>query len=264
MIHRRTWASRFLIALTSVIFQSAFSYEVDLRECERSVYSQNGEDGVLERIFDLIGTSSKYYIEFGGYDGYLCSNVRYLREFLGWDGLLMDGGFEDLAINLQREFITAENINDLFEKYRIPHDVDFLSIDIDYNDFYVWKALSDKYRPRVVVVEYNATHTPHEDKVVEYSPYYSGDGTNYFGASILAFYNLGRKKGYSLVYAERNGVNLFFVRDDLLDWLGWEFKNTNNIEKLYSFPKYGPGPNGGHPQDTLSRCYLRSIDILVE
>lgn len=234
--------------------------EIDLSQFEACIYSQNGEDGVIKKIFEHIGTSSKYYVEFGGYDGYTGSNTRYLRENLQWKGLLMDGGYENSEINLQREFITAENINHLFEKYHVPYDVDFISIDIDYNDFYIWKALDNKYRPRVVVVEYNATHLADEDKVVEYRPTYLNDWTNYFGASILAYYNLGRSKGYSLVYADKQGVNLFFVRDDLLKKI--KFKNTNEVAKLYQAPKYGSGPNGGHPQDPENRKYLASKEIL--
>ena len=78
--------------------------------------------------------------------------------------------------------ITAENITQLFDKYHVPYDLDLLSIDIDYNDFYVWKALDEKYQPAVVVIEYNATHFPSEDKVAKYHPYFAGDGTNYYGA----------------------------------------------------------------------------------
>jgi hypothetical protein len=236
--------------------------EVDLSQYEKCVYSQNGEDGVIEKIFKLIGTSSKYYLEFGGHDGITASNSRRLRRQFGWTGLLLDGGYENPAINLYKEYITAENINELFAKYNVPGNLDFLSIDIDYNDFYVWKALDKKYQPRLIVVEYNATHLPFEDKVVEYSPMFSGDATNYYGASILAFYNLGRSKGYSLVYAEKQGVNLFFVRDDLVSGPGYTFKNVNDVEKLYAFPKYGKGPNGGHKADPLFREYLKSTDLL--
>lgn len=233
---------------------------INLEEFEQTIYSQNGEDGITLKIFELLGTSSNYYVEFGGYDGYTGSNSRVLYE-RGWTGLMLDGDYENLSINLQKEFITAENINALFQKYNVPYNLDFLSIDIDFNDFYVWKALDEKYQPRLVVIEYNATHLPNEDKVVEYDPMSSGDSTNYYGASMLAFYNLARKKGYSLVYAEKQGVNLFFVRDDLIKKSHCLFRNINDVEALYVYPQYGHGPNGGHTQDPFFREFLKSSQL---
>ena len=237
---------------------SLFGAEIDLKICEKSLYSQNGEDGVLAKIFQVIPPVSKFCVEFGGYDGVTDSNTLLLR-LQGWQAVQFDRQYQIPKYNLYKEFITAETINDLFDKYNVPSDLDLLSIDIDYNDFYVWKAI--RCRPAVVVIEYNATHLPHEDRVVKYRPFYIGDDTNYYGASILALYHLGRSKGYSLVYADANGVNLFFIRDDLLTH-DIQFKNINDVEKIYRYPTYGKGPNGGHRQDYKNREYVSSGDLL--
>ena len=237
--------------------------EIDLSKCERQVFSQQGEDGVIEKIFSVIGTSSKFCVEFGAADGFATSNTLNLRKNFGWQALLLDQAHENTAINLRKEFITKSNINKIFEKYRVPRDVDFLSIDIDFNDFHVWQAIDRWYQPRLVVIEYNATHKPDEDKVVHYDAMASWDGSNYFGASALAMYNLGRKKGYSLVYADNMGVNLFFIRDDLVEGPGYHFKNVNDVAKLYKSPRYGSGPNGGHRSDPLGRSYLTSQQLLL-
>ncbi len=93
---------------------------------------------------------------------------------------------ENLNINLHKEFITAENINDLFKKYSVPTDFDLLSMDLDYNDFNIWLAL--EIRPRVVVIEFKPTHLAAEEKVVLYNPVYMWDQTNYYGARILSLY----------------------------------------------------------------------------
>jgi hypothetical protein len=245
------------ILLTLVSIHSVVA--IDLNHFEKKIFSQNGEDGVLEKIFSVIGTTNSYYVEFGVENGAEC-NTRYLREKYGWNGLLMDGGYENKKINLRREFITAENINQLFSKYQVPKEFDLLSIDIDYNDFYIWQALGSEYRPRAVVIEYNPTHLPSEDKVVLYDAKGKWDGTNYYGASMLALYKLGRKKGYSLVHADAKAVNLFFIRNDIIANLGETFENINSPVKLYKRPKYGKGrgPNGGHRKDRKRRKYISS------
>jgi hypothetical protein len=234
--------------------------EVDLSTYEKSLYSFRGEDGIIARLFQLIQPSSHYVVEFSAGDGITGSNT-YLLRLQGWNCLLMDRNHETLEYKLYNEFITADNINQLFEKYRVPQSFDLLSID-NYNEFYVWKNLDSKYKPKIVIIKYNATHLPDEDKVAKYRPYYCGDETNYFGASILAMYNLGRAKGYSLIYAENVGVNLFFVRDDILELANFSFKNTNLVEKLYRYPAYGKGPNGGHRPDTKNRAYTPSLELL--
>ncbi len=237
---------------------------VDLADYEKRVFSQNGEDGVLDAIFNIIGETNRYYVEFGTQNAYEC-NTRYLRERQNWHGLLMDGGYEDPKINLQQEFITAENITSLFQKHKVPEQFDLLSIDIDFNDWHVWHAINPSYQPRVVVVEYNASHLPYEDRVSMYEPYGCWDGTNYYGGSILAFYNLGRAKGYSLVYAEARGVNLFFIRNDVIEDCkarGIEFRSINEVNEIYHLPTYGWGPMGGHTDDHLKRIYIDSATLL--
>lgn len=230
---------------------------INLEPFEQKIFSQNGEDGIIHKIFECIGIETGYYVEFGVESGTEC-NTRALREIHGWHGLMMDGSNQNAEINLQKEFITAENINQLFSKHSVPKRFDLLSIDIDYNDFYVWNAISHKYNPRVVVIEYNATHLPHEDKVSVYNPTHMWDQTNYFGASILALKRLGNKKGYTLVYADNMGVNLFFIKSSILKKFNVHFTNEDNEILLYKPPSYGSGPNSGHQQDPQNRPYISS------
>ncbi len=185
-----------------------------LHPFEERIYSQGGEDGIIREVLKRIGTDSRYAVEFGVEDGTEC-NTRLLKE-AGWEVLQMDGRANDPR-SIKREFITAENINGLFEKYGVPENLDVLSIDIDFNDFWVWRSIESKYRARMIVIEYNASFPADRAVAVRYNSQRRWDGgSDYWGASLMALYNLGRTKGYELVYCDKRGVNAFFVRSDLV------------------------------------------------
>lgn len=180
---------------------------------EKKIFSQNGEDGIITAIFNAIGIKNYYFVEFGVGDGTEC-NTRLLREN-GWQGLWMDG-MSSSNTNIQHEIVTAENINSLFEKYCVPNEFDLLSIDIDSNDYWIYKAIDRKYSPRVIVVEYNGSYPPPQSKTVLYDPHLTWRGTDYFGASLNAWVNILSKRGYSLVGCESRGVNAFFIKNELI------------------------------------------------
>lgn len=230
---------------------------IDLSMYEKKLFSQNGEDGVTAILIDTLFDTqeNKYYVEFGVENGMQC-NTHILRKYAGWTGLLMDGGNENIEINLQKEFITKENIISLFNKYNVRKHINLLCVDIDFNDFYVLKEILKEYTADIIICEYNATHLPYEDKVIIYDANGCWDGSNYAGVSLLSLTKLCNLHGYSLVYCNENGVNAFFVRDTLIKERGVEFKNINNIDELYRLPKYGRGPRGGHREDTKQRQYI--------
>uniref|UniRef100_A0A6C0CPV2 Methyltransferase FkbM domain-containing protein n=1 Tax=viral metagenome TaxID=1070528 RepID=A0A6C0CPV2_9ZZZZ len=238
---------------------------IDLSQHEYRFFSQNGEDGILIKLIQLLYENyhDHIYVEFGVEDGKQC-NTRVLHDFYNWTGLQMDGSYtkdNDGCYGIKFEFITRENIVSLFDKYKVPQHINVLSIDIDFNDFYVLKEIvNHAYTMDIIVCEYNATHLPHEDKVVTYQSNMQWDYTNYFGASLLAFYNLLSPHGYTLVYCESRGVNCFFVRTELLSSRHLTLKDMNDVTTLYKSPKYGQGPNGGHREDVFNRVYLTSFD----
>lgn len=178
---------------------------------ERRIFSQAGQDGVLEHIFTTIGTTNKFFVEFGTSDGYDISNTAHLRLNCGWTGLLMDKCPSSSLV--QKEFITAESIKGLLAQYGVPTSFDYLSIDIDGNDYWVWQAI--KHRPRVVSIEFNSNFRWDESFTIAYNPDHVWDGTSYFGASLRALWRLGRDKGYYLVHIVEN-LDAFFVREDCL------------------------------------------------
>lgn len=217
---------------------------------ERREFAQNGEDGIINAIFAMIGTTNKYFVEFGVEDGIEC-NTRFLSKKRGWKGLLMDGSNEDVSINLHKEFITAENIESLFAKYQVPKELDLLSIDIDGNDYWIWKVI-DSYHPRVVIIEYNACFPWEESKTIPYEESFSWDKTDYYGATLQALVKLGETKGYTLVATDSCGVNAFFVLDELIE---------GNFYPPLGKDRYHPAAFKGkignkHPSDTKNRKWI--------
>lgn len=233
---------------------------ISLKNKERKEFSQNGEDGITEELIELFWGKkyAGYYVEFGVEDGMEC-NTRILRERHGWTGLLMDGSHENAEIGLHKEFITRENIIDLFQKYKVPEKINLLSIDIDYNDFYVLNEIIKKYEMDIIITEYNGTHFPFIDAVVKYEANTIWDRTNYCGASLLALYNLLKTK-YTLIYCDNNGVNAFFINNTLAK--KYKFWNANQLEYLWRQPRFGWGPNGGHKPDPKNRKWIKSSEII--
>tara|TARA_R110002020_G_scaffold381800_1_gene592699 strand:- start:6640 stop:7473 length:834 start_codon:yes stop_codon:yes gene_type:complete len=215
----------------------------DLINYRKRVYSQTIEDGIIEGIFDNIGTTNKYFIEFGAWDGIHFSNTANLRINKGWKGLLLEGNEEraNKYDYVEHAFITAENINTLFEKHDVPKEYDLLSIDLDGNDYWIWKSIDEgKFKARVVVVEYNSNFpNQYESKAIKYDANLisTNPSIHYYGATIPAFKGLGELKGYSLIYRVNNH-NLFFVRTDLLH------EKDTNIELEYFLNKDGKAEKG--------------------
>ena len=105
----------------------------NLRRWSAHGFSQYGADGIIHKLFADVGTTNKYYVEFGTQSGEEC-NTRRLRQTCGWTGLLMDGGFNNTRIGQHQHFLTRENIVPLFQRYSVPRSPDLLSVDIDGND----------------------------------------------------------------------------------------------------------------------------------
>ena len=211
---------------------------MDLNDYQRKVLSQFGQDGVIEKIFDVIGTTNKYFVEFGSSGNDIgMGNTAYLRR-RGFTGLLMDGydkpynnEVNDRIYDVKIEFISSSNINQLFKKYNVPNEFDFLSIDIDGQDFHVWNKL-ENYSPRVVSIEMNHHIHPGKDKVMPLNDIWVWKGNEFFGSSVTALKKLGNSKGYSLVATCMSDA--IFVRNDLIFDKDHTllFKNVNNEFEL--------------------------------
>ena len=231
----------------------------DSKRLERygyKVYSQNEEDGMIAEIFARIGTTNRFFVEFGVQNGLEC-NSHYLL-FQGWEGVFIEGSAEYCEqirknfkqpiasgkLTLLNAFITAENINELIASTKAAKlvDIDLLSIDIDGNDYWVFKAIS-VIKPRVVVIEINAKFPPPVEYVKPYEASFVWDGSDVQGVSLESIAKLARTKGYTLVGTDLNGVNAFFVRDDLC---GDKFAGNGSAKALYNPPCYDLCSRTGH------------------
>ena len=199
-----------------------------LNRAEARVYSQNGEDGILAWLLAQVGAPNRTFVEFGIEDGRECNTANLSRTF-GWSGLLLEAdashvesarAFYDRfpGVRILRAEVTPENIDPLLREHG-PPEVDLLSLDIDGNDYWVWRAIT-AIEPRVVAIEYNATFgaersvtVPYRDGFDRYAEHASGF---YHGASLAALAKLGDEKGYALVGCDSRGANAFFVRRSLL------------------------------------------------
>jgi hypothetical protein len=226
---------------------------------EFTIYSQHGEDGLIDYIFTKIGTRSRKFVEFGCGDGREC-NTANLSINGKWSGLLMDCDFENAQaarqfyenkletgqqVKVLQMEITAENINEILSKSEFHGEIDLLSIDIDGNDYWVWKALGE-IQPRVVVIEYNASYGKLRSIAVQYDAgfdYLAKHPTGFYhGASIVALTKLADEKGYALVGCDRSGTNAFFVLRNELDGLQ-DLKPEHAYFPSASRPKW-LGPEG--------------------
>lgn len=165
-----------------------------------------------------IGVVNKYYVEFGfnsdDFNGGSGANTYSLHKNFGWTGLLLDGGHENAAINLHKEFVRADNIVSLFEKHGVPDEPDYVSIDVDSADVLILDSLlASRFSPRVLTVEYNANFPL--DATLSVTPATQWAGDTAYGASLGAIHKVAARHGYELVTVVPH-LDAVLVRGDLL------------------------------------------------
>jgi hypothetical protein len=219
-------------------------------------WSQNYEDGMIAEIFRRIGVKAKTFLEIGVGDGR--ENNTAALVAMGWSGWWIDGDQKACdkisaklretptvatRLKVRQAFVSPEKIAGLLEELGVPAEVDLFSLDIDLDTYHVWVALK-QFRPRLVVVEYNAAFPPDQVWVHPYHPGRIWDGTQTFGASLKAFERLGADFGYALVGCDILGNNAFFIRNDLV---ADKFVAPYTAENHHEPPRYHLLSRSGHP-----------------
>jgi len=199
-----------------------------LADNEFRVFSQWGEDGIIQFLLRNVPITNKTFVEFGVED-YRQANTRFLLVNNNWHGLVLDSSTQNIAkikataihsnydLKAVQAFITKDNINEILKNSGLSGEIGLLSIDIDGNDFWVWNAIN-VIDPIIVVIEYNhrfgrdrAVTVPYDES---FDRFRSTRPLVYFGASLKALCLLAQKKGYAFLGCNSNGVNAFFVRKD--------------------------------------------------
>ena len=237
----------------------------NFNDYEFQVFSQFGEDGLIQYLIDRIEIKNKTFIEFG-VEQYKEANTRFLLINNGWSGLVMDGSSENIQLIISDDiywrtnlkavsaFIDCSNINQLIGDNGLGGEVGLLSIDIDGNDYWVWQSL-EIVRPQIVVCEFNAVWGPEFMVSIPYDPLFVRGQAHYsnlyFGASLAAMTSLGRSKGYSLVGVNLAGNNAFFVKNDCISglksldpkdaWRPAKFRESRSWDGGLSYLSQGEG-----------------------
>jgi hypothetical protein len=192
---------------------------------QEKIYSQGVQDGILRHIFTHLGTTNKIFAEFGFgyseeitkevYDNMLLNtaNLRYA----GWQGVYFDAILESKEFNVRKATLTSENIVSHFLDAGIPYDVDYVSIDVDSIDIWLLKSILEScYWPRVISVEYNVHFAP--DMLISMeNKWHPWTQRNIYGASAAAINYLAALHNYTTVHIMENSLDMFLVRNDLLE-----------------------------------------------
>lgn len=191
-------------------------------------YSQRGEEAYINFILENLPSKGKHLVEIGAWDGIYLSNTRNLIEN-GYTSLLIDGDNRGNG-EVKEHFITKENVLDILRQYETPEEFDFLSIDIDGNDLYILEQVLSKYKPSLIVAEYNPIWGPTDSKAIAYDSGHTWNNDDYYGFSFLAGKRMAEKFGYTCVF-ENDSLNMYFVRNE---FVGFE-PNVN-----YAITHYHP------------------------
>lgn len=229
-----------------------------LSEVEFKVFSQNGEDGIIQWLIHNVKIENKIFIEFG-VQNYTESNTRFLLMNNNWSGLIIDGNEENINyvkkceyywkhdLQAVSQFITRDNINEIIENAGIKGNIGILSIDIDGNDYWVLESIKC-ISPNILICEYNslfgadeAITVPYDEFFVRTQKHYSN---LYYGASLKALCDWAEVNDFIFVGCNTAGNNAFFVRRDCInkamiptkiEYMESKFAESRNVYGELSF-----------------------------
>lgn len=221
---------KLLLAKNLILNRKSFS---SLHDVEFKVFSQWGDDGIIQYLINQIDIENKIFIEFG-VENYTEANTRFLLINNNWTGLVMDGDETNInyikndsiywkyGLTAKTAFITSENVNQLISEEKINGNIGLLHIDIDGNDYWIWDSISI-VNADIVIVEYNSIFgserpitIPYESSFIRNNAHFSA---LYYGSSLSALCILAEKKNYFFVGCNSAGNNAYFVKKEKIGTL---------------------------------------------
>jgi hypothetical protein len=197
-----------------------------INELEFQVFSQFGDDGIIQYLIDKLPIKNKTFIEFG-VENYKEANTRFLLVNNAWSGLVIDGSIENINqirnsqlysfydLRAVHSFITKDNINDIIKKSGFQEDIGILSVDIDGNDYWVLESIN-VVKPDIIICEYNSLFGFDDPITIPYKhDFVRGQKTpfNFYGASLKSLCLLAKTKGYFFVGCNSAGNNAYFISE---------------------------------------------------
>jgi hypothetical protein len=200
----------------------------DIHQAEFKIYSQFGDDGIIQYLINNVDIEEQTFVEFG-VENYTEANTRFLLVNDNWRGLVIDGSEANIEsiksdeiywkyeLTAVARFIDKSNINEIIATNNFSGPLGILSIDIDGNDYWVWESI-DVVDPAIVIVEYNSVFGKERAVTIAYDAAFKRSEAHpsnlYWGCSLKALCLLAEKKGYVFVGCNSNGNNAYFVRKD--------------------------------------------------
>ena len=220
-----------------------------IEDIEFKIFSQFGDDGIIQFLIDKLEIDYEYqnFIEFGVED-YSEANTKFLLLNNNWSGLILDSSNENIEnikknnffwkfeLEAIKSFITKENINSIITNSNINRKkIGILSIDIDGNDYWVWKEIN-VIDPLIVIVEYNSTFGFEKKISIPYNQDFERSKAHhsnlYWGASIEALKFLAKQKGYKFLTTNSAGNNAYFIKENIFDKIKLDLKKNTYQSKF--------------------------------
>jgi len=253
---------------------------MNIIDIEKSVYSQNGEDGIIEFLVNRLNSSNKILLEIGCANGKQ-NNSSYLCDKFNYTGLVIDGKYSEQEYkSYTKQFsnppkflkmMIEPEMADIILKELNNKEPDFFSLDIDGIDYYITKELFDRgFRPKIIVVEYNSSFGPEKNITIKYERNFDRKknkirlgsralhkkmdrSRNYYGTSIMAWKKFFSRLEYKFLTVESNGTNAFFINPKYIEIPDIEtiyYKDNVGMKKIYG------------TWNELLPLYLKTFDLI--
>ena len=222
-----------LIAIGSMLSNQQYSMNsTNINDYEFKIFSQFGDDGIIQYLIKNILIENEIFIEFG-VENYMESNTRFLMMNNNWSGFVMDGSENSMnylkdqswywrySLTNKAVFIDKNNINELLANTGFSN-IGLLHIDLDGNDYHILSEIDlSKLNPSIIIMEYNSVFGKDRPITIPYDKEFDRTNAHYsnlfWGASLSALSYLASKKGYALIGCNLAGVNAYFLKNSLLN-----------------------------------------------